>query len=219
MCLWIENEGPNICMRSATNSLQQFLKMTFKYEFLSGYNNHHPNKTDCNHKACYMFSCVFLIIHEITRKLHDQIIILLSLLYCMLPYLSINYKLLFWSTKASFQLFLKAALQDVELGENLSGWGLKVWVAGAARQPALMSCSESPVCHMGWINPPAFSAAHQSPSSLPVHAVKMIILPGCDDEDIIFTYTHKQTAVTLTGDCTAVDFSAVCRPHRCSIYV
>lgn len=41
-------------------------------------------------------------------------------------------------------------------------------------------------CHMGGINPPAFTAAHQGSTSLPVRAVRMIIPPGLDDEDIIF---------------------------------
>lgn len=78
----------------------------------------------------------------------------------------------------------------------------KVEVSGAAWQPALMSCCERHGCHKGRINPPAFIAAHQGPTSLPVHAVEMIILPGLDDEDIIFVNTHKQTILPrLTGGC------------------
>lgn len=72
------------------------------------------------------------------------------------------------------------------------GGGLKVQGSGAASQPAPMWCGDWRVHHMGRINPPAFTAAHQGSTSLPVHTVRMITPPGLDDEDIIFR-EHTQT--------------------------
>lgn len=50
---------------------------------------------------------------------------------------------------------------------------------------------------MGRINPPAFTAAHQGSTSLPVRAVRMIIPPGLDDEDIIFQKHTQKTEAAL----------------------
>lgn len=64
--------------------------------------------------------------------------------------------------------------------------------SGAALQPVPTSCSDRRVHHMGQINPPAFLAAHQGSTLLPVHTVGMIIPPGLDDENIIFgKHTQK----------------------------
>lgn len=76
--------------------------------------------------------------------------------------------------------------------------------SGAALRPPPMSCSDRRVCHMGRINPPAFIAAHQGFTSLPVHTVRMIIPPGLDDENIIFGEHTQKIALRLTGGCTAV---------------
>lgn len=64
--------------------------------------------------------------------------------------------------------------------------------SGATPQSPTMSCCDRLECHMGGINPPAFTAAHQGSTSLPVRAVRMIIPPELDDEDIIFR-KHTQT--------------------------
>lgn len=76
--------------------------------------------------------------------------------------------------------------------------------SGAALRTPPMSCSDRRVCHMGQINPPAFIAAHQGSTSLPVHTVRMIIPPGLDDENIIFGEHTQKIVPRLTGGCTAV---------------
>lgn len=54
---------------------------------------------------------------------------------------------------------------------------------------------------MGGINPPAFTAAHQGSTSLPVRAVRTIIPPGLDDEDIIFCKHAQTNTPKLSGGC------------------
>lgn len=83
--------------------------------------------------------------------------------------------------------------------------------SGALWQPALMSGSERRGCHMGRINPPAFTAAHQGSTSLPVHTVKRIIPPGHDDEGIILVYTQ-------TNSLSKVQWRLHCCSFYCSVF-
>lgn len=73
--------------------------------------------------------------------------------------------------------------------------------SGATPQSPTMSCCDRLECHMGGINPPAFTAAHQGSTSLPARAVRMIIPPELDDEDIIFGKHTQTNGPKLTRGC------------------